>query len=263
MLRLLEAVGINPQSLPCAGQWPKGSSWHHSPWCPMPSFQQGPVFSTSPVSSKGWLDPAAAGAQGWGLLSSGERAGAGWSSRLPDGAPGYQNRQVGTVTAKGVSAGSEADLLVMLGISSHHLPACSSFPWCFPPPSPSGLSVDFPAALPQHFPSISQLQALQRSSRSAFPSPPCSLPSHSQLPGWSPRLSIPLFSRASPYAPRSLQRLCPSTRLHLRSISVPGRQQPPAECPNGAPPAPTPVGSTDTGDNTETSTPTPAKGPWG
>lgn len=48
---------------------------------------------------------------------------------------GFRVSETGTwewLTAKKALAGSEVDLLVMPIISSHHLSACSSFPWCFP-----------------------------------------------------------------------------------------------------------------------------------
>lgn len=184
-----------------------------------------------PVSSEGWLGPAAAGAQGWGMFSSGERAGAGGSSRL-------RSRHVGMVTAKEALAGSEADLLVMPGISSHHLPACSSSPRCFPLPSPSSRSVDFPAALPQYLPSTSQLQPLQCCSPRASPSLqpalplPCPVtPSCREFP----RLSIPFFSWAPPYPPRSLQRLLPTHEASPLEQLGHRQTADPAECPNWAP----------------------------
>lgn len=178
----------------------------------MPSFQQWQVFSTSPVSRADslllQLEPRAR-----------ERSPQGRGLEL-NGVPGYRNRHVGMVTAKEALAGSEADLLVMSGISFHHFPACSSSPWCFPPPSPSSQNVDFPAALPQYIPTPASAVLLSQSL--PFPGACCPppLPSHSWLLGWFPRLSIPLFSWAPPYTPHSLWRLCPSMRFHLQSILV-------------------------------------------
>lgn len=228
MLRLLEAGGTEPQTLPCAGQRaPPGT---HRPWCPMPSFQQEQVFSTSPVSSKGWVDPAAAAAQGWGMFSSGERAGAGWSSRLPEQARGNGDCKGSLSRIRGRPAchawnllpSSLCLLLLPLVFSSSFplKPECG-FPSCFAP------------ALSQHIPAPASVALLSQSLPFSAACSPLSLPSHSQLPGWFPRLSIPLFSQAPPYALCSLWRLCPSMRLRLWSISITGRQQPAAECPTG------------------------------
>lgn len=171
----------------------------------MPSFQQGQIFSTSPVSSEVWLDPTAAGAQGWGMFSSGERAGAGWSSRLPEQARGNGDCKGALSRIRGRPAchawnllpSSLPALLPLVFSSSFPFKPERGFPSCFAP------------ALSQHIPAPASAALL-------FLSPPfpvvCSPPallSHSQLLGCFPRLSIPLFSWAPPYTPHSLQRPLP------------------------------------------------------
>lgn len=194
------AAGTISGPLLRAGRWLKGSS---APTVPTATCQAQPRFSARAGSLLLRLDPKWAG----GYSPQGKEQ----VKRLePVGAPGYPNRHVGTVTAKKASAGSEGDLLVMLIISSHHLPACSSFPWCFPLPPPSWsvasrLSQTLcPRTSPAHPSSSFRSAPLPEPFLPSLPPPngvspepafPLPLPIHSLLLGWF------LRGRASPFAP--------------------------------------------------------------
>ena len=122
----------SPQTLSLCRALAEGLLHTHSPWCEVPS--------TTPIFSKGWLASAAAGPKmGWGIFSSGqtsgETAGAGWSSRLPK-------------QACGNSDGKES-LSKIIGRPARHAysllpssPCLLLLPLVFSSPPPSSWSVD-------------------------------------------------------------------------------------------------------------------------
>lgn len=179
------------------------------------------------------------------------------------GTPGYQNRPVRRVTVRKALAGSEVDLLVMPIIPSHHLPACSSFPWCFPLPPHFKLEWGFHGfprhsapTLPQYIPTPASAAHPSLSfsfpatskwcyTRACFPLPPAhSLPAA----GLVFKAEHPPLLLGSALPSRSLLRMLP---MHDAAEDT-GRQEsakPHAECLNKPPWVLVPLGCTELGNN--------------